>query len=607
MLKPLFAAIMIVSLTSSSWGKPAVAQTPKEALINFATAMDKGDVKGMMATVHYKDKKAVEAALTLIARMRELDKALEKEYGTQEGGWQSSGIDTLTVEKINSEDFSIYETGDTAKAKMWGESTDTPLLKVNGGWYIDMITDTPTGQAREQAFEMVKMMSKALKEAKAKIGKPGYTRDKVQGEFMGALMGSAMKQMKEEAEKPLPAEKDRAIRDVVNKFDKALTNPTVEDFKPLVHEHGQLYGKWFFEYFTKDYLEYFKSTNMNYRVKEIKRIAAPMPNQVSVEVTVAVSGPKGNSDKSGWLMFRKDEGASDWMFSGIYPEDLLFPKKPVPMVETSQFSKYVPLFPDVKFAPIADLFFQPAGGPVREVDLEARTGLKGTTTAPPNQVCEFYKQQMEGKWHDFKSSSWGGSFELSGWKLFPDGKKVGAFVDVKKDSKGSRVAIVLGVLPRKPGDENYVDKPVAKKSSSGSSLSRRTPPKAGPSLSSSKTGSSPKQKTKQQAVKSSVETEKAPPTPTLNANVDFKRGKFIINNGDKFDWTGVRMVVNGGSGGQGYVLRTAKIASGAWFSPKAKEFKSTSGKSYKSLAERLVSLKIYAATPKGNLIFAKKW
>ncbi|MFC1735656.1 hypothetical protein ACFL1X_06030 [Candidatus Hydrogenedentota bacterium] len=593
MFKSLVTAIVIIGITSVGSGKPAVARTPEETLMNFATAMDKGDVKGMMAMIHYKDKKGVEAALTLIAKMRELDNALEKEYGKQEGGWESSGIDNLTVKNIQSDDFRINVDGDKAEAGMWGDFNDTPLLKVNGAWYIDMITDTPTGQAREQALEMMKMMSKVLKEAKSKIGKPGYTRDKIYGEFMGALMGAAMQQTVQVMKQPPPGNTDKEIRDVVNRFDKVLGNPTVAAIKPLVHEH---YGKPFAESITEDYLKYLKSTGQTCRIKRIERIGPTMLDQVRVEVIVTISGPKSVIDKSGSLNFMKNE-AAEWKFVGPTPDDLLFPKKPIPKIETSQFSKYITAYPNVTFSPIAILLFQAADGPVREVDSDARTGIKGTTTAPPNQVCEFYKQQMEGKWHDFKAKAWGNSYEISGWKLFPDGKKVGAFVDIKKTSKGTRIAIVLGILPRTPGDENYVDKPAAKKRASGSSSSHK--PVTSPR---SKSKSIAAQKTAPKTLKGTAQSKKIAPPRTLNAKVDFKRGKFIINNGDNFDWTQVKMTVNGE-----YVLRTARIATGDWFSPKASEFKNLKGAPYKSLAARLVSFRISASIPKGNLSFTKKW
>ena len=145
---------------------------------------------------------------------------------------------------------------------------------------------------------------------------------------------------------------------------------------------------------------------------------------------------------------------------------------------------------------------------------------------------------MDGKWIEFESSTWfgtsGTSYELIGWKLFPDGLKVAVSVHAKKVPAGSQVTIVMGVPPREPGDEKRVAKPATKKTppNKSSSLKKTYGTKTS---STAKTSSTTKKKptyskkTTPKPSKSSSKAKKPEPPPKLTAKVDFKRGKFITH------------------------------------------------------------------------------
>lgn len=172
------------------------ARTPKEALVNFASALEQGSVRKALAAAHYTDKELAKVALTIDCEMRAFEKALDDAYGKGGGGQVRMTLNSSfpTLEQINSGDVGIQEDGDRAEAfgpDDWADE-GKPLIKKGDYWYVDLAKDVPEGPARDQMLKQLKPLSEALQEAKGKIGKEGYTRERIETEFFGKFMAAAM-------------------------------------------------------------------------------------------------------------------------------------------------------------------------------------------------------------------------------------------------------------------------------------------------------------------------------------------------------------------------------------------------------------------------------
>ena len=454
------AALAVVLAVSG--GAPKAA-TPKDALKHFVMAMDKGDVSGMMATAHYTDKVAVEATCALAAKMRELQKALDNEYGKQQGELKMTlgGWGALTLEKIESKDCRITEEGGIATARMGASGKKIPLIRKNGFWYADMTADAPKGQRREQVLGMVKGISKALKVAQGKIGKKGMTRDQILKGFMGSLMASAVKQMqqawKKASETPIPPEQEKAIRAAVRKFGEVVAAPNVAALKailPRPQKHVTRPSEMALRHCTEAYFKHLKTLGLSFKIEEIKKVSptALWPEYAAVRVVVAASSPNGTQHEEAWLCFMNQDG--DWRLSEVR-STLLFPRKPVLKIPTDQFSQYIAMYPGVKFsAGTSQIGF----GHLKKVSRRDLTGIKGTTSDDFMRICEFYRKELQENWRDYveRSSSRGRIrrkcyLQASATRRLADGKLIGVTVQARqppmKKTTDLEIRILMGYLP----------------------------------------------------------------------------------------------------------------------------------------------------------------
>lgn len=170
-------------------------QAVQDTIVAFAKAVETADVKGFRETLAYSkaDEPILNVVWSLTREMSAFEKDMKKTYG-QEGvdairknQLMKIGGSPPSVEDIRTK-MTVKVVGNKAQASIPSQSRPMTLVKVNGGWKVQLI---PPGQAQGPQAQMITAMMKSMvggvKKARQKIGKPGMTPKKIM-----ALVNSAM-------------------------------------------------------------------------------------------------------------------------------------------------------------------------------------------------------------------------------------------------------------------------------------------------------------------------------------------------------------------------------------------------------------------------------
>jgi hypothetical protein len=173
-------------------GAVTKAKTPKEAIANMSKATQNMDKGQFLAATYLGEsgREFAEAMFDSMAAMTAFGKEMEKAYGKDATADLPKDKPALTDEEIDK--LEIKEEGDKAIAKDPKSGKPMPLIKKDGAWMVDMTGEIPTGEDRAKALKQAKAVTKAVNEVRAKIGKPGMTKEKIGEELMGAMMAAAM-------------------------------------------------------------------------------------------------------------------------------------------------------------------------------------------------------------------------------------------------------------------------------------------------------------------------------------------------------------------------------------------------------------------------------
>ena len=193
--KMMLAVIACLSVSLSA-GCSKKASTPKEALENMAEAIRDGDSEAFVACFDATEdqEKFLGVMCELTSAMMKFEEAMVDEYGEDavKKGGSKSNLDDFKDDKWI-EDVEIKIDGDKATATKKGQKKPLNLVKKDGGWKIDAgdMADEKQVKDLDKALKMFDAMIKATKDATDKIGKDGYTAEKINKE-MGEEMMKAM-------------------------------------------------------------------------------------------------------------------------------------------------------------------------------------------------------------------------------------------------------------------------------------------------------------------------------------------------------------------------------------------------------------------------------
>jgi hypothetical protein len=93
----------------------------------------------------------------------------------------------------------------------------------------------------------------------------------------------------------------------------------------------------------------------------------------------------------------------------------------------------------------------------------------------------------------------------------------------------------------------------------------------------------------------------------LNAAVTFDRTQFVISNEDNFDWTNVKMEVNGGVVFPGFFYNVPEIAAGKTYTVFSNRFFKPDGSQFDPSTTKIQILTIACDTPNGPASWSKTW
>ena len=114
------------------------------------------------------------------------------------------------------------------------------------------------------------------------------------------------------------------------------------------------------------------------------------------------------------------------------------------------------------------------------------------------------------------------------------------------------------------------------------------------------TGESPPQKgTKSQQTTQRDASRKSSSVANLKASVRFTDTKFMITNNDVFDWTNVKMEINGGLIRGGYVLKHPVMEAGQTYTVGAMQFAKGNGERFNPFTMKPNKFDIYSRDDRG--------
>ena len=449
------------------------AKTPKEAMIKFAMALEDGDIDEMLEASVYEDKETMKLVYKPMVEMRSFEKELDKAYGEPQPGQMQMSMNTggsfPSLEKIESDDLMIDENGDKASAHIFGEFSDkdTNLIKKDGNWYIDMISDTPSESEQEQALKLIDTLNESIKDAKSKIGKPGYTREKIETEFFGKLMSATMfgAAKPEEIEEPpssTPASKEdeQKVLKLIQEVNDASFNGDKETLKRIISNDCQITimgnQQKYWDIYTDEFLELVKSSKTTSTINETK-IVYSSPERISAEINATSSSSMGGGSSRVKETFNKINGAwklvkMDTLGFSMSTQDDSF-ESTSDKISVGQLSGYIRKYPGVMFKEIEPPFYA-QGGSLFGVSESMMTCIEGVTSDGITDVINFYKEQLDSSWSNVRDSigshSSGGEMKnyqsLRGEKTFSDGKKTGINILFELDGSGTHILLVIAPI-----------------------------------------------------------------------------------------------------------------------------------------------------------------
>lgn len=160
-------------------------------------AMQDGDSEAFVACFDATEdqEKFLGVMCEMVSTSIKFEEAMVKEYGEDavNKGGSKSNLDDFKDDKWL-DDIEIKIDGDKATAIKKGEKEPLNLVKKDGGWKI--VAEDMAGENQmkdlDKALKMFEAMIKVTKDATDKIGKDGYTAEKINKEMGEAMMAAMM-------------------------------------------------------------------------------------------------------------------------------------------------------------------------------------------------------------------------------------------------------------------------------------------------------------------------------------------------------------------------------------------------------------------------------
>lgn len=169
----------------------------REAILAFGEAVEKADEKKFMDSIVFSptDASFVKALWGVVHQMSGLEKDMEKAYGpagleaVRKNQQLRIGASIPSPREL-AEELRITVSGNTAKVLLPRRPQQPmTLVKVDGRWKVQLFSagqfQGPQGQ---MALTLMTGLTQGIQTARTRIGKPGYTPEKVMQEIQKALL-----------------------------------------------------------------------------------------------------------------------------------------------------------------------------------------------------------------------------------------------------------------------------------------------------------------------------------------------------------------------------------------------------------------------------------
>lgn len=170
-------------------------------LVAFAKSVETSDTKTFKENLSYTkaDEPVLKIMWAMVTEMNGLEKDMAKAYGqkgvdaVKKNQQMRIGASVPSVEDIRNK-MKVKVTGNKAKATIPGQARPMSLVKANGKWKVQLFKPGEMqGPQAQFALAIMTASVKGIKNARKKIGKPGYTPEKVMQEVSKSMTpGPAM-------------------------------------------------------------------------------------------------------------------------------------------------------------------------------------------------------------------------------------------------------------------------------------------------------------------------------------------------------------------------------------------------------------------------------
>ncbi|MCY2926494.1 MAG: hypothetical protein NT031_13840 [Planctomycetota bacterium] len=173
---------------------PAGTNTPKDAVLSFATAWERRDKAMLLACVQAgpKERAALETMFDWTTTMMKFQESMVKAYGKdaldKTSIRESSGFPKAAqIER----GLRIIQAGDKAAAVMEGTDKPLQLIRIDGVWKIDASAMSGQEDAQnEQMAAMARKMTRILEEVTLNVGLPGVTPEWIDTELRQKMLAA---------------------------------------------------------------------------------------------------------------------------------------------------------------------------------------------------------------------------------------------------------------------------------------------------------------------------------------------------------------------------------------------------------------------------------
>ena len=282
---------------------------------------------------------------------------------------------------------------------------------------------------------------------------------------VGCGGGERAQKPKEAPETVMPAigtlDKSDPLYATIEQLNDATARGDLEVLKELVAEDCQFIFRGrkqsYWDVNTKEQIEAVKASETTSTIEEIKLLERT-DNKITVRVVAASKGKSGSGRATSRNVYRKYDGK--WKLAEGEVETFSFSTAPSESsgsiedkIPAAELSQHIRMYPGTQFTEM-EIKWGMGSGPLFGVDKQVMSCVQGTTADSATAVLEFYRNEMKGKWQDFRASTgFRGSEDdrteyttLAGEQTQPDGKRIGINIKLEKETEGTRIIIVMGPL-----------------------------------------------------------------------------------------------------------------------------------------------------------------